>query len=74
MRKERAKGRKAYNSGQEAIGERNLIFDVSLLQPSFWDHATDRTSFRWLAGHMGLTKSGKSSHKTMRLVKKKVCA
>ena len=34
VHKERAKGRKAYNGGQEAIRERKLILDVSLLQPT----------------------------------------
>ena len=31
MRKERSKGRKAYNGGQEVI---SIIFDVCLLQPT----------------------------------------
>ena len=31
--------------------------------PSFWAHVTDRSSFRWPAGHMRLTKSGKARTK-----------
>ena len=44
----------------------SVILDVSssvYFYPSFWAHVTDRSSFRWPAGHMRLTKSGKARTK-----------
>ena len=46
----------------------SVILYVSLLQPtsnllSGIMHVTDHSSFRWLAGHMRLTKSGKARTK-----------
>ena len=57
MRKKHVKGRKAYNGGQEAIREHNSqrFSSPAYLQPSFWDHVTNHSSFRWLAEHMLLT-------------------
>ena len=63
MHKERIEGRKAYNDGQEATRERNSRRFILQYTSILSGLITDRSSFRWPAGHMRLTQSGKARTK-----------